>query len=180
MMERRGLDTPSLTTWSNPTLRAESFVALGTFGVLSAGAALLGARATNSTQPWYRRLRKPRFQPPSWVFAPVWTTLYGLMSLSAWRVWNRPAGPRRSWALALWGVQMGFNALWSPLFFRYHRPRTALADIAALGVSLAAYTGAARQVDRGAAWMMVPYLAWVGFATALNEEIVRLNPRETR
>ena len=177
MLERHGPNNPSLRTLSNPSLRNESFAALGTFGVLTAGAALLGARSTRSTQSWYRRLRKPRFQPPSWVFAPVWTTLYGLMSLSAWRVWNRPGGSRRSWALALWGVQLGFNALWSPLFFRQHRPRAALADIAALSVSLAAYTGMARQVDRGAAWMMVPYLAWVGFASALNEEIVRLNPR---
>ncbi|WNG13985.1 TspO/MBR family protein [Cystobacter fuscus] len=177
MTEHHALNSPSLSTLSNPTLRTESLAALGTFGVLTAGAALLGARSSSSTQVWYQRLRKPRFQPPAWVFGPVWTTLYGLMSLSAWRVWNRPAGPRRSWALALWGVQLGFNALWSPLFFGKHRPRTALLDIAALGVSLAAYTGAARQVDRGASWMMVPYLAWVGFASALNEEIVRLNPR---
>ncbi|ATB35474.1 TspO/MBR family protein [Cystobacter fuscus] len=177
MTEHHALNSPSLSTLSNPTLRNESLAALGTFGALTAGAALLGARSSSSTQAWYRSLRKPRFQPPAWVFGPAWTTLYGLMSLSAWRVWNRPAGPRRSWALALWGVQLGFNALWSPLFFAKHRPRTALLDIAALGVSLAAYTGAARQVDRGAAWMMVPYLAWVGFASALNEEIVRLNPR---
>ena len=170
------LDSPSLTTLKNPTLRAESLAALGVFGTLSAGAAWLGARDSNSRQLWYRRLRKPPFQPPSWVFAPVWTALYGLMSASAWRVWNRPAGPRRSWALALWAVQLGFNALWSPLFFGKHRTRTALVDIAALGVSLAAYTALARKVDKGAAWMMVPYLGWVGFATALNEEIVRRNP----
>ena len=169
--------TPHLTTLKNPSLRTESLVALGTFGLLSAGSALLGARATNSRQLWYRRLRKPPFQPPSWVFAPVWTALYGLMSVSAWRVWNRSAGPLRSWALSLWGLQLGFNALWSPLFFRQHRTRLALTDIAALGVSLAAYTTVARKVDHGAAWMMVPYLAWVGFASALNEEIVRLNPR---
>ncbi|HYO53352.1 TspO/MBR family protein [Archangium sp.] len=160
----------------NPSLRKESLWALGTFGALTAGSAVLGASVSNSGQLWYRRLRKPRFQPPSWVFAPVWTVLYGLMSFSAWRVWNRPGGPKRSWALALWGVQLGFNALWSPLFFGKHHKRAALADIAALGVSLAAYTATARKVDPGAAWMMAPYLAWVGFASALNEEIVRLNP----
>jgi tryptophan-rich sensory protein len=90
-------------------------------------------------------------------------------------VWNQPAGPKRSWALILWGVQLGFNALWSPLFFGQHRKRAALADIAALGVSLAAYTLVARKVDRGAAWLVAPYLAWVGYAGVLNEEIVRLN-----
>jgi translocator protein len=169
-------NSPSLTTLKNPSLRTESLVALGAFGALTTGAAVLGARASSSSQLWYRRLRKPSFQPPSWVFGPVWTALYGLMSFSAWRVWNGPAGRKRSWALMLWGLQLGFNALWSPLFFGKHRQRAALADIAALGVSLAAYTATAREVDRGAAWMMAPYLAWVGFASALNEEIVRLNP----
>ena len=176
MREPYNLDSPSLTNLRNPSLRKESWVALGTFGALTAGSALLGGGASNSKQLWYKRLRKPPFQPPAWVFGPVWTVLYGLMSFSAWRVWNRPAGPKRSWALALWGVQLGFNALWSPLFFRKHRKRAALADLAALGVSLAAYTATARNVDPGAAWMMAPYLAWVGFASALNEEIVRLNP----
>ena len=176
MQEQYNLDHPSLTNLRNPSLRKESLLALGTFGALTAGSALVGGGASDGRQLWYRRLRKPPFQPPSWVFAPVWTVLYGLMSFSAWRVWNRPAGPKRSWALALWGVQLGFNALWSPLFFRKHRKRAALVDIAALGVSLAAYTATARKVDPGAAWMMAPYLAWVGFASALNEEIVRLNP----
>ena len=177
MPECHSLNSPSLTTLRNPSLRTESLMALGTFGSLAAGAAVLGARVTSARQPWYLRLRKPPFQPPGWVFAPVWTALYGLMTWSAWRVWNRPAGPRRSWALALWNLQLGFNALWSPLFFGAHRPRAALADIAALGASLAAYTSVTRKVDKGAAWMMVPYLAWVGFASALNGEIVRRNPR---
>jgi tryptophan-rich sensory protein len=168
MREQSPLDSPSL--------RRESLLALGTIGALTAGSAVLGGGVSNSGQRWYQKLRKPGFTPPSWVFGPTWTVLYGLMSFSAWRVWNRPAGPKRSWSLALWGVQLGFNALWSPLFFGRHRPGAALADIAALGVSLAGYTALARKVDRGAAWMMAPYLAWVGFASVLNEEIVRLNP----
>jgi tryptophan-rich sensory protein len=177
MREQYNLDNPSLTTLKNPSLRTESLVALGTFGALTAGSAALGARASKGagSQFWYRRLRKPSFQPPSWVFGPVWTVLYGMMVFSAWRVWNRPAGPRRSWALLLWGVQLGFNALWSPLFFGRHRQRAALADIGALGVSLAAYTAVSSRVDKSAAWMMAPYLAWVSFAGLLNEEIVRLN-----
>jgi tryptophan-rich sensory protein len=105
----------------------------------------------------------------------VWTVLYGVMSVSAWRVWNRPAGPARSWALLLWGAQLAFNAAWSPLFFGQHRKRAALADLLALGASLTAYTAVARKVDRPAAWMMAPYLGWVGFAGLLNEELVRLN-----
>jgi tryptophan-rich sensory protein len=176
MQERTPVDNPSLTTWRNPSLRVESLAALGAIGALTVGSALVGARASNSTQLWYRRLRKPAFQPPARVFGPVWTVLYGLMAVSAWKVWNRPAGPRRSWSLLLWGAQLGFNALWSPLFFRKHRQKAALVDLAALGVSLAAYTAVSSKVDRSAAWMMAPYLAWVGFAGALNEEIVRLNP----
>jgi tryptophan-rich sensory protein len=176
MQEHTALEKPTLTTLGNPSLRVESFAALGTLGALTVGTALVGARASSSTQLWYRRLRKPAFQPPSWVFGPVWTVMYGLMTFSAWKVWNRPAGPRRSWALLLWGAQLGFNALWSPLFFGKHRQRAALVDLAALAVSLTAYTTVSSQVDRSAAWMMAPYLAWVGFAGALNEEIVRLNP----
>lgn len=175
MQEHTALENPSLTQLGNPSLRVESLVALGAIGALTAGSALVGARASSSTQLWYRRLRKPPFQPPARVFGPVWTVLYGLMAFSAWKVWNRPAGPRRSWALLLWGTQLGFNALWSPLFFGKHRQKAALVDLAALGVSLAAYTAVSSQVDRSAAWMMAPYLAWVGFAGALNEEIVRLN-----
>lgn len=175
MREYDNQDTPSLTTLSNPSLRTESFVALGTIGVLTASTALVGARASHGNQRWYGRLRKPGFTPPAWVFGPVWTVLYGLMCFSAWRVWNRPAGPKRSWALLWWGVQLGFNALWSPLFFKRHRPGAALADLAALGASLVTYTAVTSKVDRSAAWMMAPYLSWVGYAGALNEELVRLN-----
>ncbi len=161
----------------NPSLRAESRVALGVFSALTLGAGTLSARVTGGgEQRWYKRLKKPPFQPPGAVFGPVWTVLYGFIAVSAWRVWNRPAGPARSRALALWALQLGLNSAWSWIFFGKHRPRAALLDIAALGPSIAAYAAAARQVDKGAAWMMAPYLGWVAFATLLNEEVVRLNP----
>lgn len=160
----------------SPSLRTESAVALGVFGALTAGAGALGAAVTDhGTQLWYRRLRKPPFQPPGAVFGPVWTALYALIALSGWRVWNRPAGPARSRALGLWALQLGFNAAWSWLFFGKRRKRTALADIGALGASIAAYIAAARKVDRSAAVLVAPYLGWVCFAGLLNEEIVRLN-----
>lgn len=160
----------------NPSLRAESLAALGVFGALTTGAGVLGAAVTDrSTQLWYRRLRKAPFQPPSAVFGPVWTVLYGLIALSGWRVWNRPAGPARSRALELWALQLGFNAAWSWLFFGQRRKRAALADIGALGASIAAYLAAARKVDRTAATLVAPYLGWVCFASLLNAEIVRRN-----
>ncbi|HVG61076.1 MAG TPA: TspO/MBR family protein [Hyalangium sp.] len=163
-------------TLKSPSLRSESAIALGVFGALTAGAGALGSAVTDhGTQLWYRRLRKPPFQPPSAVFGPVWTVLYVLTALSGWRVWNRPAGPARSLALGLWALQLGFNAAWSWLFFGKRRKRAALADIGALGVSIAAYIAAARKVDRPAAALVAPYLGWVCFASLLNEEIVRLN-----
>ncbi len=160
----------------SPSLRAESVAALGVFGALTAGAGALGAAVTDhGTQVWYRRLRKPPFQPPNAVFGPVWTVLYGLMAVSAWRVWNRPAGPARSRALGLWALQLGFNAAWTWIFFGKHRKRAALLDIGALGVSIAAYIAAARKVDGPAAALVAPYLGWVCFAGLLNEELVRRN-----
>lgn len=161
----------------SPSLRAESVAALGVFGALTVGAGALGATVTkHGTQLWYRRLRKPPFQPPNAVFGPVWTVLYGLTALSGWRVWNQPAGPARSRALGLWALQLGFNAVWSWLFFGKRLKRTALVDIGALGASIAAYIVAARKVDRPAAALVAPYLGWVCFASLLNEELVRRNP----
>lgn len=172
----RTVPGPVKRTALNPTLRRESVVALGTFGALTLGAAVVGGRQSSADQLWYRRLRKPPFQPPPKVFAPVWTVLYSFIALSGWRVWTAPAGPARSRALGWWGVQMGLNAAWSWLFFNRHRPRGALVDNLALLGSIGAYVAATRQVDRPAAWLVAPYLAWVGFANVLNAEIVRRNP----
>jgi tryptophan-rich sensory protein len=171
----RSVPGPVKRTALNPTLRTESVVALGTFSALTLGAAVLGGRQSSADQRWFKRLRKPPFQPPPQVFAPVWTVLYGLIAISGWRVWTAPAGPSRSKALALWGVQMGLNAAWSWLFFGKHQPRSALADNVALLGSIGAYVATTRNVDRPAAWLVAPYLAWVGFANVLNAEIVRRN-----
>jgi tryptophan-rich sensory protein len=150
---------------------------LGVFGALVTGAAVSGSLATQRgiRSGWYARLDKPPFQPPSWVFPPVWTALYGLMAASAFRVWKGPPGPARTRALALWGGQLALNGAWSWLFFGQGRLRGALAEVLALGAGIGAYTAAARRVDRPAAWMMAPYLAWTGFATLLNADIARRN-----
>jgi tryptophan-rich sensory protein len=156
-----------------------SIAALAVFGSLVAGAAIYGARFSpqnRRTRAWYRRLEKPPFNPPQAVFPPVWTTLYVLIALSGWRVWRGPGGRKRSAALALWGGQLVANAAWTKLFFGDRRPRAALADIVALLATIGAYTAVTRDVDRRAAAMMLPYGAWVSFATLLNEEIVRRNP----
>ena len=127
------------------------------------------------TREWYDALEKPSFNPPDFIFAPVWTTLYVLIAISGYRVWSSDAGRERTHALALWGAQLTLNAAWSPLFFGAKKPALALADLLMMLATIASYTAAARKVDKPAAWLMSPYLAWVAFAALLNEEIVRLN-----
>ena len=141
--------------------------------------ATLGAR-TARPGLWYRALRKPPFTPPDGVFPLVWTALYGLIAVSGWRVWRRRGRLGRGWALGLWGTQLALNGAWSWLFFGRRRARASLADIGLMLAAIGSYAGAARRIDRPAAWMMAPYLGWTAFAGALNEEIVRRNPRLTR
>lgn len=146
------------------------------FVAMTAAVALAGSRSTRRGRGlWYRLLRKPKFNPPAWVFGPVWTTLYALMSVSAHRVWRQPPSPERTRALALWATQLGLNGIWSPLFFGRRRARAALVDLVGLAAAIAAYIRVAAKVDRLAAGLMTPYLAWVGFAGLLNGAIVRRN-----
>ena len=130
-----------------------------------------------STRAWYAALEKPSFNPPDWIFGPVWTALYILIALSGARVWLRHSSPERTAALRWWAVQLLLNALWSPLFFGAKMPGLALVNIVLMLIAIAIYMRRARQVDVPAAWMMTPYLAWVSFATLLNATIVRLNMR---
>lgn len=150
---------------------------VGFFGVVAAAAAFGGMfnPGRSGIRDWYGALEKPPFNPPDVVFGPVWTILYILMAISAYRVWAAGDSAPRTLALRLWFLQLALNAAWSPLFFGAKRPGLALIDILLLLPAIAAYIAVSRKVDRPAAWMMVPYLAWVSFATLLNEEIFRLN-----
>lgn len=146
------------------------------FAAATAAAAFLGSRFTPSGNigRWYDSLDKPPFTPPNATFPIVWTTLYVLMAISAYRVWNAE-GNERTRAIALWGIQLALNAAWSPIFFGARRPELALVDLVALLGAIAAYTNQARRIDKPAAWMMAPYLVWVAFAGVLNAEIARRN-----
>lgn len=158
--------------------RAHNPLAMALFGGAVAGAALIGSRESPSggrPNRWYRRLKKPRFTPPRATFPVVWTIHYALMAASAYRVWRMESGPARTRALAYWWMQLAANAAWSPLFFGARKPRAALADLALLLPLLAGYTRESGRLDRAAAIMVAPYLAWTAFAGVLNEEIVRLN-----
>lgn len=149
--------------------------ALAGFVALTLVVGAIGARATLPEIPgWYAQLAKPSFTPPNWVFGPVWTTLYIAMAVAAWLVWRTP-GKARTPALALWGVQLALNLVWSLLFFGEHRIGLALVDIVVLLLAIVTTILAFTRLSSVAALLLVPYLAWVGYATALNFAIWRLN-----
>jgi benzodiazapine receptor len=125
---------------------------------------------------WYAALNKPSWHPPSWVFGPVWTTLYAMMAVSAWLVWRQGGFARQKGPLGLFLVQLALNAAWSPLFFGLQQPGAAFVCIIALWLAIAATILVFRRVHRIAAWLLVPYIAWVSFAAVLNGVLWRLNP----
>jgi benzodiazapine receptor len=139
------------------------------------GGAIVGFTSASGDTEWYRSLIKPAWNPPSWVFGPVWTTLYALMGIAAWRVWKKGGWAARSHALRLFLLQLAVNFSWSYVFFTFQRIELALMVIVTLWVliGLTMYTFA--RVDRPAAWMLAPYLAWVTYAATLNAAIAVLN-----
>ena len=124
---------------------------------------------------WYARLQKPAWNPPNWIFGPVWTVLYTIMAIAAWLVWRVGGFARQRTALLLFLLQLFFNALWSPLFFGLHLPGFAFADLLLLWLALLATIVAFWRARRVAGVMLLPYLAWVTFAGALNLALWRLN-----
>ena len=150
------------------------WLALAGFLLLTLAVGVLAGVATEpDVAGWYRTLAKPDFNPPNWVFAPVWTTLYILMAVAAWRVW-RKAGLKSAAMTLFWG-QLALNCAWSFVFFHFHQVALALCNIVALLTAIALTAAAFRRIDRPAALLFVPYIAWVAFATLLNAAIYRLN-----
>jgi translocator protein len=140
---------------------------------LSFAAALIGSRFTPGD--WYAHLAKPAFNPPAWVFAPVWSLLYLLMGIAAWLVWQRRGLAGAVPALGLFLVQLGFNAAWSWLFFGLHQVGWALADLLALWLAVGATLLAFWAHRPLAGLLLIPYLLWVSFAAVLNVQLWRLN-----
>ncbi len=136
-------------------------------------AAIGGAAARPGA--WYAAIRKPRWNPPARVFGPVWTVLFVMMGIAAWLVWSRRGEVPVGAALALFGVQLGLNALWSWLFFGWHLLGAALAEVLLLWVMILLTTLAFWPVRPLAGALLLPYLAWVGFAAYLNYTLWRLN-----
>jgi benzodiazapine receptor len=139
----------------------------------------IGALGAAVTAPaiatWYPILAKPSFNPPNWIFGPVWTGLYVLMAVAAWLVWRRAGATHARTALLLFVLQLALNSAWSLLFFGLHRIDLALIDIVLLLGAIVATMLAFYRHRPVAAWLLVPYLAWVSFATVLNLAIWRLN-----
>lgn len=126
-------------------------------------------------EPWYAGLAKPAFNPPNWVFAPVWTSLYALMAFAFWRILRLPESRERRTAVLLFVALLVLNAAWSWMFFAANSPALGLVNIVPQLVLIAATIVAFGRIDRIAAWCLVPLAAWVAYATLLNASIWWLN-----
>lgn len=158
-------DTPA-GVWPEEPSSAPALA--GWLALTVGGGALIGAVTNGGTDPWYEALDKAPWNPPSWVFAPVWTTLYVLMGLAAWFVWRRGGWRFQRVALTLFLVQLALNFAWSPLFFTARQPGLALLDLMALWLLVIWTMRAFARVLPLTAWLLAPYLAWVSYAATLN------------
>ena len=159
--------SPSGLAWLGLAALIVGCNALGLLSALAAG--------TSSTPAFYQALRRPDWAPPPWLFGPAWTTLYTLMAISTWLIWRRCHGRARALALAIFGVQLALNLVWTPVFFGAGAVGAAVVVIVAnlLAVIATAFVYGRRVALAG--WLLVPLALWVGFATALNVAIWQLN-----
>jgi len=156
--------------------RPRDWLVLAGFLAASFVVAGIGNIFTSAGMPeWYMSLEKPAFNPPSWVFGPVWTTLYIMMAVAAWLVWRASGFRGATTALTVYFVQLGLNLAWSGIFFGLREPGWALAEIVLLWLAIGATIILFHRHSRVAALMLVPYLLWVSFAAVLNGAIWRLN-----
>lgn len=148
---------------------------IATAAALALAVAALGASMTD-LGPWYQGLRFPPWKPPDWLFGPAWTTIFALAALSASRAWEHaPTLAYRARLLALFLVNGLLNVAWSALFFRLHRPDWAMTEVVLLWASIVVLIVYTWRASPFAALLLLPYLAWVTFATALNWQVVQLN-----
>jgi tryptophan-rich sensory protein len=165
--------TDATSARPSPSLQ---FLVLAGLIVLCLAVGALGAWATaSSVSTWYQTIAKPSFTPPDRVFGPVWTALYVMMAVAAWLVWRTGGLDRALRAMVLFAVQLALNLSWSFLFFKARWIGGALVEIALLWFAIAATIAVFRRHSQWAGILMMPYLAWVTFASALNFAIWRLN-----
>lgn len=159
-----------------PSSALKQGLGLGGWLLASLVTAALGGLASVNAAGFYGQLVQPAWAPPAWLFGPVWSVLFVLMGISAWLVWRRHGFAGAGAALKLYVAQLVANALWTWLFFAWRQGAMALAEIALLWLLIAATIHLFWRLHRLAALLLVPYLAWVSFAAALNFSLWRLNP----
>ena len=139
-------------------------------------AGLLGSLFTTpSLSIWYAALQKPSFQPPSWLFAPVWTALFVLIGIALYLVWSKKTKKPKKTAIKWFSIQLGLNVLWSALFFGMHSPLLALIELILLWIAILLTIISFYKISKQAAYCLIPYILWVSFAAVLNLAIVLLN-----
>jgi translocator protein len=154
----------------------DSWLSLLPFVLLCFAARAIGSVFTRqSVQNWYPQLNKPQWNPPNWVFGPVWSFLYLMMALSAWLVWREAGWPGAKFPLLLFGIQLLLNVVWSAVFFGMHAIGAAFGEVLLLWTMTIATAVAFYPVSRLAAWLLIPYIAWVGFASYLNWRLWQMN-----
>ncbi len=148
-----------------------------TFILICFGVAWIGAQVSPgiASSEWYDQLNKPDWNPPGWLFGPVWTLLYTMMAFAAWRIWKLLGFTDGKKELSLFAIQLFLNGLWSQLFFNAQSPGLAFAEILLLLTAIIATTIFFYKKDSIAGWLMVPYILWVAFATVLNATIWLIN-----
>jgi len=137
--------------------------------------AFAGMFTSRAVPEWYASLNQPTFNPPNWIFGPVWTVLYILMGFSAFLIWKLPASPARNFALTIYLVQLLLNFGWTFLFFYFKTIGLALIEIVLLWTAILVMILLFHRLRPPAAWINLPYLLWVTFATVLNAAYYRLN-----
>lgn len=155
---------------NSPTPAVQALVLAGFVLIVMGVGATIGI--LSAPGEWYANLNKPPFNPPNWIFAPVWFALYVMIAVAGWRIWR---AHKRSWPMALWAGLMLLNWLWTPVFFTLEAIWPAAAIILTMDIGIVLFIKATWPHDRLAAWLFVPYLAWVGFASLLNLSIAVLN-----
>lgn len=156
--------------------RLQQTAVLAGFVAVCFAAGALGSLATAPQIPtWYASLNKPTWNPPGWVFAPVWTTLYLMMGVAGWLAWKEVDSSRQRPGLGWFWLQLGLNTIWSLVFFGLEQPGWAFAEIVLLWLAIFATIVAFRRWSALAVILLIPYLGWVSFAAYLNFTIWRLN-----
>ncbi|MBD3282645.1 MAG: tryptophan-rich sensory protein [Candidatus Portnoybacteria bacterium] len=144
--------------------------------VICEGAGIIGSIFTApSVDSWYRTIERPSFNPPDWVFAPVWTLLFLLMGVSLFLIWKNGVNKKNKKAIILFFIQLVFNILWSVMFFGLESPLLGFIVIVVLWIFILKTILAFRDLSKIAAWLLIPYIAWVSFAALLNLSILILN-----